>query len=237
MLEISPIYVSLQVENPRGSQVCLSEWIDSATDHLAETKKKGRGRGLLIASRKADVLTQIGKSSIKAVIYRDAVEIKRIDLKTATLILVSRGHSNPSLGRRVTDYIHRLDARKVILCLDIHELEIGDTAELLDATGKGLYGSLKFERKAERRIEEIRKERKIVEEIRKERRPGGGGLSPSSKTVTDAISSLEHFAEIRGEESKKIVRLVLRDEDLCDLAPKDIVSRSVAQAYDELRIT
>ena len=59
---------------------------------------------------------------IKAVVYRDAVKFETQELGRSTLVVVTAGHSNPSFGRRVVDFVRRLGGRKIALCLDPAEI-------------------------------------------------------------------------------------------------------------------
>lgn len=139
VVDVSPTYVTTVVFNPRGSTINLNGWIEKSRKHLRDTKLLERGRGLLTVIRQADVLEPIEPNGIKAVVYRDAVTFETTELEDSTLVLVTAGHSNPSFGRRVVDYVRRLRAGKIALCLDPSEIREREEQSQRDQPGSWVW--------------------------------------------------------------------------------------------------
>lgn len=203
--EISPTYVSLTVRNPWKVTVDVLTWISRAKSHLLSTGKMARGRGLLLAYRKADSLEQVENNAVKCTFYRDHVQLDTIVIDDVTVIVVVSGRSNPSLGTRISDFMDSLGAAKIVICLDPRELETGDTSRALEASGMTLPEYLAAEK---RDLDKPYDSRVIFE------------LADSAR---------------RTPESRHLVRLVVSDDDLSDLMPEDMISRSVGEAVTELR--
>lgn len=118
VLDISPTYVATTVFNPRGSPVELTKWIELGAQHLRQTGKTGRGRGLLATCRRADVVTSVDSLGVKALVYRDRVAIATEEYRRETLVALVRGYSNPSAGRRLVERVKNARGLRIIVCLD-----------------------------------------------------------------------------------------------------------------------
>jgi anti-sigma regulatory factor (Ser/Thr protein kinase) len=231
VVDTSPTYVSLTVYNPKGSPVDLTSWLQVGTLHLRESKKEGRGRGLLLAARKADTLEGVKSQAVKASLYRDVVCFEKVNLKSLTVVTVLAGHSNPSLGRRLTEYLENINASSLILCLDPREISKGHLDRLISRASKDLPELSElfelFELLAEKKKADKRARMFAEYDI--------GKVPLDSKVLKRALTGLKGFAAKRSRQSKQSVRLVCSDADIADLLPKDIVSESVAQAYRDLK--
>lgn len=120
-IEICPTFVSVTVLNPSGKSVSLPDCFTASSAHLRETKQHGRGRGLFMTYARADTLSVVGDNGdngVKAVTYRDRVSIKSETRNAATVVVPVSGFTNPSIGRRIVDYLKRHSEGPTILCLD-----------------------------------------------------------------------------------------------------------------------
>ncbi len=121
VVELCPAYAALTVHNP-GVPVDLSRWLEKGRRHLLESEMGGRGRGLAIVQRKADELVEIGKVGLKAVLYKQRVDIQVFSQAGMHLVVIFRGHSNPSLVRKLEETIGALRGN-VALCLDPRDID------------------------------------------------------------------------------------------------------------------
>jgi hypothetical protein len=59
----------------------------------------------VLVCRRADVVQMVGSEAIKALVYRDAVDIKTLEIRNVVVAIVTAGHANPSLPRRIREYL------------------------------------------------------------------------------------------------------------------------------------
>lgn len=123
VIETSQSYVSVCVHNPKKSPFRLADALAAAARHRVESQNLGRGRGLIAVCRRTDVVEMIDDRAIKALIYRDVVDIERHDSQGIIIAVVTSGHSNPSLPRRVRDYLDDHFGQRIVLCLDQREFD------------------------------------------------------------------------------------------------------------------
>jgi len=123
LVETSPSYVATTVHNPKGSTFQLADALEAAARHRLATSKTGRGRGLVLVSRRVDVVQMVGDDAVKTLVYRDAVEIETHKAGEVIIAVVAAGHANPSLPRRIRDYLDDHPGEKIVLCLDAKEFE------------------------------------------------------------------------------------------------------------------
>ena len=123
VIETSPSYVATTVHNPKGSGFDLARALESAARHRTESQNKGRGRGLVLVTRRVDAIQMVGTSAIKTLVYRDAVEVKTHKEGSVLVAVVEGGHVNPSLPRRIRDYLDEHAGKKIVLCLDPREFD------------------------------------------------------------------------------------------------------------------
>ena len=127
--DVSSTFVAVQVRNPKTVPVELNEWMAKAIKHLQATKKRERGRGLISVYRQSDRLSKVGSDGLKAVFYRQQVELgllrSRVGPDTFVLIAMA-GHKNPSFARRVCDQLRRFPGDtappRIVIVLDPSEL-------------------------------------------------------------------------------------------------------------------
>lgn len=225
VIEVSPVYISLEVYNQRAVPVDIPGWIKTAIAHLSTTKKLQRGRGLVLAYRRADSLQEINHSGVKAVIYKNAVDIRTISLEHADIVVVCSGKSNPSFSRRLRECLQKVAAENVILCLNPRELMKGETKKLIGSTGKGLVEALDSEKKGTKeRHEWACSDSDII----------FGALS-SLGTGSEERTEKGHFSARRTLKQRLNVRFICSDDDVRDLLPEDMVSNSIVQAYEQLK--
>lgn len=122
-VEVSPTYVSSTIANPKSAPVELHDWARQGFLRLHSSGKRSRGRGLQLVSGLADMVQQVDAHSIKAVIYRNRVVIVHEIMDQQHVVAVTRGHSNPSLLRRLTKFIENRRFDSLVLCLDPREFE------------------------------------------------------------------------------------------------------------------
>jgi anti-sigma regulatory factor (Ser/Thr protein kinase) len=189
VIDISPTYVATSVYNPRGTRVDIDKWIAQAADHLKSTEKMRRGRGLLVAYRKADVLEPIGTEGVKAVVYRDSVEIITDQHKSFKIVVATAGHSNPSFGKRIVEHLEKLNEKGIVLCLDPNAYHRFKNGNVGDAEMNDTEDSVVFE---------------------------------------------PIFRFISSTRDKTKVRLVISDDDVRDLLPRDHVASSIDAALKSL---
>lgn len=218
ILDVSPSYVSLSVHNPKEKSVDIQSWLQQSKDQLVETKKLGRGRGLILTYRKADRLEQDGDAGIKATFFRDNVVFKILDIEDTTVVVVISGHSNPSLGRRLQEQLDFVDADKLILCLHLRYLRLEKDRPRIEAEKIDLLYELAREIDEDFPAPEI-------------------GCDLDTKQTFQSLRHLNEWAEMRGKLPSASVRLVCGDPDIQDLLPRDVVSRSVADAIAALKVT
>lgn len=123
VIETSPSYVATTVHNPKGSEFQLASALESAAQHRIESRNTGRGRGLVLVTRRVDTIQMVGSGAIKTLVYRDAVEIETHKKSTVQIAVVVAGQANPSLPRRIRDYLDEHVGRKIVLCLDPREFD------------------------------------------------------------------------------------------------------------------
>lgn len=124
IVDITPTYVAVSVINPKGSKIKLSEALSSGMKYLKKSGKMGRGRGLLTVCRSAVVVMPIGNEGVKALVYRDVVEINDMIIDNIPVVMIENGHSNPSLGRRLIDHLEEGNYSHVVVCFDLNEIEL-----------------------------------------------------------------------------------------------------------------
>ena len=123
VVETTPSYVATTVHNPKGSRFDLAESLESAAQHRSGSHNTGRGRGLMLVSRRADVLEMVGAEAIKALVYRDAVQLETHNEKAVVIAIVRSGHANPSLPRRLRLFLDEHAGKPMVLCLDPREFD------------------------------------------------------------------------------------------------------------------
>ena len=122
-VELSPTYVSSTIANPKSAPVDLHDWAKQGFLRLHSSGKRSRGRGLQLVNGLADMVQQVDAHSIKAVIYRNRVAIVHEIIDDQHVVAVTRGHSNPSLLRRLTKFVEEKAFDRLVLCLDPKEFE------------------------------------------------------------------------------------------------------------------
>lgn len=100
-IEVSSEYVSATLTNAKGHEFNLRQVLEENRQSLRSNARKSRGRGLLMVDLLADSLEQFGKTSVKAVFYRDRVSLERLLFKDLVIYRVNSGILNPSLSRRI----------------------------------------------------------------------------------------------------------------------------------------
>ena len=123
VVETTPSYVATTVHNPKGSRFALDDALKSAAEHRSGSQNTGRGRGLMLVSRRVDVLEMLGDEAIKALIYRDAVRLETHQEKAVVVAIVRAGHANPSLPRRIRAFLDEHAGKPLVLCLDPREFD------------------------------------------------------------------------------------------------------------------
>src|SRR5262245_37778842 len=130
VIETSLTYVSTTVHNPKGSEFDLERGLASAAASRIESRHAARGRGLVLVCRRADVVQMAGSEAIKALVYRDAVDIKTLEIQSVVVAIGMAGHANPSLPRRIREYLDDNHGKKIVICLDAKQLRTNtDDAE------------------------------------------------------------------------------------------------------------
>lgn len=212
LADVSPSYIALSVFSPDGG-ADLDRWLQEGAKTLRESSLLGRGRGLLTVYRRADTLEEASPDGIKALIYREVVRLKDSKLDDVTLVTALSGHTNPSFGRRVVDYLGQMDAEKLVLCLEPINPEEFTSDELKQIQDL-------FEPMEELPEPEHEPDDEVEEEFDE----------ISSKFILPILKYASHEAQIHGVP----IRIVFGDYTLRDLLPRDLVSYTVRAAIESL---
>jgi anti-sigma regulatory factor (Ser/Thr protein kinase) len=219
--DVSRVYVSTTLFNADNSPVNITDWISKGVSHLVETNKKKRGRGLLTCYRRSDVLEPFSENGVKAIVYRNRVRITEVPPPTSlvrtgvnlpVLLIVTAGHSNPSFGRRIVERLKNLGGRPVVLLLD--------PAELYPLPKNPMVRSA------------IREALEMVGLQLPEPTPKRPRPLHYSDHETSRVSVILEYSEKfypRGA-----LRIVCNNEDIIDLMPDDLISRTVDAACQVL---
>ena len=124
VVETSPTYVATTVHNPKSSKFRLESALELATERRVKSHNTGRGRGLALVSRRVDVVQMVGEEAIKTLVYHDAVEIATHKEEAVLVAVLTAGHSNPSLARRIRGYLDEHIGKKIVLCLDPRDFDV-----------------------------------------------------------------------------------------------------------------
>ncbi len=210
--DVSPTYIAITVYNPRRSDVDLESWFSSGAEQLRATSLHGGGRGLITVSRRSDTVEQVGKKGVKATIYRERVRFEKYALGDTVLVIALNGHSNPSFGRRLVKFVENIDTPNLVVCLQHIDPDEFTTDEMRE------FGD--FLRQCESSHESNRKWRDAEDDL-----------------ATWMMQEILSFASQQGELTERDIRIVCGDEDLIDLLPSDLVTRSVTEALNSLTTT
>lgn len=114
--EITKAYVAVKVRNSKGMRFDFEKTCEKQYSLLTDNPQSQRGRGLLTVKGLADELSALENGrTIKAILYRDCVDIDFFEFgKLAVLSLVSGVH-NPSLPSRLAFHVRHFPGYHIIL--------------------------------------------------------------------------------------------------------------------------
>lgn len=219
LTEINPVYVSVEIRGA-NKRANIAKWIRAAKRHLALTRMRGRGRGLIIAHRKSDSLDETSGGGVKAVVYSDWVKIRHWIQFGTCLVVVTGGNSNPSLGRRLAQYIKHRKGKRLIICLNPGHLSREARLVLTEDWGWDFDRAL-----LALGVSRTFSERPV---------PSPNFDPDRTDTYHCILKAVEEYAVDRDVMAEQSVRLILSDADVADLLPKDLISTSIAEAVKSL---
>lgn len=116
IIEITKTYVSLSVYNPKWRKVDVKNLLGENSDLPNNDSISVRGRGLMLCNELADSLKSISnRTGVKAVIFKDRVDLS-LDVYPGLLVIkVKNGDNNPSLIWRLNSLISKYPDERIIL--------------------------------------------------------------------------------------------------------------------------
>jgi anti-sigma regulatory factor (Ser/Thr protein kinase) len=100
--DITKAYVTLRVKNAKNARWNFSSTFQSAVTKLENYPKSPRGRGLALVNWIADEFEgQEDNQTVKAVFYKDCVELETFEFQSFTFLRLKSGLFNPSCSRRI----------------------------------------------------------------------------------------------------------------------------------------
>ena len=100
--DITKAYVTLRVKNAKGMRWDFNSTLQNAITKLQDSPKSPRGRGLALVNWIADEFEGQGDNqTVKAVFYKDFVELETFDFQNFTFLRLKSGLFNPSCSRRI----------------------------------------------------------------------------------------------------------------------------------------
>lgn len=115
--DMSPSYVSVTMHNPNKKPIKLNHLMGAALTGFRRNMYAKRGRGLLMIHELSDSFASTDNGAVKAVFYRDRVDLGLAQTQDITIISIISGHKNPSLARRLLAQIQEVSSTKLIVDL------------------------------------------------------------------------------------------------------------------------
>jgi anti-sigma regulatory factor (Ser/Thr protein kinase) len=117
-VDVSSVYVSVITENSRGLELDLDRLVRRQRELIANNPRSLRGRGLLLVEELADTFQSDPPRGVKAVFYRDRVDLDTLDFRGVKIVWVNGGIYNPSITRRLKELVSNA-LREFNVVLDI----------------------------------------------------------------------------------------------------------------------
>ncbi len=125
-VDVTKAYVTLRVKNSKNINFNLNSSLQYATRKLRRDPESLRGRGLLLVNSIADEFKgEEDELTVKAVFYKNYVEIESFEFQNLVVLRLRSGLFNPSCPRRIEETAIRIAANAdLILDLSLWRAEI-----------------------------------------------------------------------------------------------------------------